>query len=90
MPFTDYFAARSETTCEAFERLMKKYEPKIFKIVRQYIFMYGDYLYSTSDRDDLLQIARFAFWEANESLISVKLTKRNIRNLCLSLLRYKP
>ncbi|TGA99853.1 sigma-70 family RNA polymerase sigma factor [Sporolactobacillus shoreae] len=66
MPFTDYFAAPFEPAHDSFERLMKKYEPKILKVVKQNTFKYASYLYSTSDYDDLLQIARYAFWEANE------------------------
>lgn len=65
MAFTDHFALPSESEELAFERLMKKYEPKIFKCVRNYLTKYESYLYSSSDRDDLLQIARYAFWEAN-------------------------
>jgi DNA-directed RNA polymerase specialized sigma subunit len=66
IPFTEYFLAPTETACAAFERLMKKYEPTIFKVVNQNILVYSSYLYSTSDHDDLLQIARYAFWEANQ------------------------
>jgi len=65
MPFTDYFAAPFEPECYAFERLMKKYEPKIRKTVKHYKDMYKQYLCS-ADYDDLLQIAQYAFSEAND------------------------
>ncbi|SFG75695.1 sigma-70 family RNA polymerase sigma factor [Sporolactobacillus nakayamae] len=66
MPFTDYFAAPFEPECYAFERLMRKYEPKILKTTAQYANRYARYLYCHADREDLLQIARYAFSEAND------------------------
>ncbi|MDN3954764.1 sigma-70 family RNA polymerase sigma factor [Sporolactobacillus laevolacticus] len=85
MPFTDYFAAPFEPEHDAFERLMKKYEPKILKIVSQNAHMYGNYLYSPSDRDDLLQIARYAFWEANEKFDITKVdTEKNPENVFIA------
>ncbi|RYL92786.1 sigma-70 family RNA polymerase sigma factor [Sporolactobacillus sp. THM7-4] len=66
MPFTHYFAAPSESECDAFERLMQKYEPKILKTVKRYASMYSRYL-GSADHDDLLQIARYAFYEANQA-----------------------
>jgi RNA polymerase sigma factor (sigma-70 family) len=66
MPFTDYFAAPFESECYAFERLMRKYEPKILKTTAQYANRYARYLYCHADREDLLQIARYAFSEAND------------------------
>ncbi|MFT8312585.1 MAG: sigma-70 family RNA polymerase sigma factor [Sporolactobacillus sp.] len=66
MPFTDYFAAPFEPECYAFERLMQKYEPKILKTTAQYANRYARYLYCHADREDLLQIARYAFSEAND------------------------
>ncbi|SFG75651.1 sigma-70 family RNA polymerase sigma factor [Sporolactobacillus nakayamae] len=65
MPFTDYFAAPFEPECYAFERLMRKYEPKILKTTSQYANRYARYLYCYADREDLLQIASYAFSEAN-------------------------
>jgi RNA polymerase sigma factor (sigma-70 family) len=66
MPFTDYFAAPFEPECYAFERLMQKYEPKILRTTSQYANRYARYLYCHADREDLLQIARYAFSEAND------------------------
>jgi RNA polymerase sigma factor (sigma-70 family) len=66
MPFTNLFAAPFEPECYAFERLIRKYEPKILKTTAQYANRYARYLYCHADREDLLQIARYAFSEAND------------------------
>jgi len=73
MPFTDYFAAPFEPECYAFERLMRKYEPKILKTTAQYANRYARYLYRHADREDLLQIARYAFSEANDKFDITKI-----------------
>ncbi|MCL1632753.1 sigma-70 family RNA polymerase sigma factor [Sporolactobacillus sp. CPB3-1] len=65
MPFTDYFAVPFESESCAFERLMQKYEPKILKTVSHYARLYNRYL-CPADHDDLIQIASFAFFEANQ------------------------
>ncbi|WP_157800182.1 sigma-70 family RNA polymerase sigma factor [Sporolactobacillus pectinivorans] len=65
MPFTDLFAVPAESPEIAFERLLRKYEPKIIKAVHSYYASYACHLRGAADRDDLMQIARIAFWDAN-------------------------
>ncbi|GGL56545.1 sigma-70 family RNA polymerase sigma factor [Sporolactobacillus putidus] len=65
MPFTHFFARPGEPPELTFERLLKKYEPKIVSTVHRYATAYARHLRGAADWDDLMQIARIAFWEAN-------------------------
>ncbi|WP_332236946.1 sigma-70 family RNA polymerase sigma factor [Sporolactobacillus sp. KGMB 08714] len=65
MSFTDFFADPGEPSERAFERLLKKYEPMIISTVRRYAAGYARHIQGAADREDLMQIARIAFWEAN-------------------------
>lgn len=85
MPFTDYFAAPFESASDAFERLMWKYEPKIRKTVRQNTDRYTNYLFCEADYDEALQIARNAFWEANDKFDIAKVTpEKNPENVFIA------
>ncbi|RYM02857.1 sigma-70 family RNA polymerase sigma factor [Sporolactobacillus sp. THM7-7] len=65
MSYTDLVAEPSQLNEEAFEQLMKKYEPLIVSTANRYATAYRRHLRGAADHDDLIQIARIAFWEAN-------------------------
>ncbi|RYL92792.1 sigma-70 family RNA polymerase sigma factor [Sporolactobacillus sp. THM7-4] len=47
--------------------------------------MYAHYLYSSTDRDDLLQIARCAFWEASDKFDITKVSADKYpKNVCIA------
>lgn len=65
MSFIDYLSRKPESRNLAYEQLQKKYEPKILKAVNDYAARYARHLRGPMDRDDLIQVACIAFWEAN-------------------------
>lgn len=78
MPLTDSFAASTETAGDAFERLRRKCEPIIFEAVHQNTGMYRNDLCSSSDHDDLLQVARYAFWETRKKFDKIDQNSENL------------
>lgn len=85
MPFTDLFATPFESESLAFERLIEKYEPKILKTVSNYASDYARHLRGAADHDDLMQIARTAFWDANRLFDPTKVgTGKNPENVFIA------
>lgn len=65
MAYHEYFRLSTEDSDAAFSRLLSQYEGLIVKTVNSFYNKYGRHLHSTMDKDDLLQIARDALWQAD-------------------------
>lgn len=64
MTYTDVAEGFSESESNAFERLLKKYARLMNNAVKKYEDDYRRHYYGSTDRDDLMQIARIALHSA--------------------------
>lgn len=64
MTYTDIAEGFSDSESNAFELLLKKYAPLINNAVKKYGDDYHRHCYGSTDRDDLMQIARIALHDA--------------------------
>lgn len=67
MSYSELLAGRKQTEEEAFERLFVQYTPMMVKAVWKYSRAYSNYVYCSQDIQDMLQIARIAFWKADRT-----------------------